>query len=483
MKHNRLIHPRRGATPPGASHAAVAHRTAHGVAHGVAFGVAFGVGFGTRFGTAVLLALGMASAIPAHAATLTEIYQLARDNDPQLAAARQAALAGAERAVQGRAGLLPTVNINGNLRYNRDQSTSYNGRQRYDSALGSLVVTQPVLRMGNYKTALQGEVQAELAQLQLQQAEQGLRLRVSRGFFEVLQAEDALATLAAQKGAFNTQLAQARRSYEVGLAPITDVSEAQSRYDLTLAQEIAARNEVLVRRRALEKSIARGLPPLDALDAAVPARLLTDAELAALGAGAGASSLQVAVAQLNVNVARLEVEKQDAGHMPTVDLVGTLSKHRNPNYGVFGGVTNYPRYVGLEFTIPLYQGGAVSSRTREAAATLGRAQAELEEARRQALLDAEQARLGVESGAALTLALEQAVKSTTQQVQATRRGFEVGVRTRVDVLNAEQQLYTAQRDLSAARYQVLIAALQLKAAAGLLTEEDLKRVDALLKPR
>lgn len=430
-----------------------------------------------------LAALLATAATTAGAANLSEIFRLALENDAQYAAARQTAMAGRERLVQGRAGLMPTLSMGGNLRANYDNSTAYVGRQDYGSYSGVLSLNQPLMRLGNYKTFQQGELQAELADLQLRQAELTLRLRVARGFFEVLQAEDALATLAQQKEAFATQLAQARRSYEVGLAPITDVSEAQSRYDLTLAQEIAARNDLAVRRRALEKSIARPLPPLHRVDPAAPVQILPEAQLQSLADTAADGSLLTAVADKTRAIARIEVERQDAGHAPTIDIVASVAKNRNASFGPFGGTTTYPRSVGVEFQIPLYQGGAVTSRVREAVALLGRADAELEEARRQAALDAEQARLGVESGSALVQALEQAVKSTQQQVQATRRGFEVGVRTRVDVLNAEQQLFSAQRDLSSARYQVLLAALQLKAAAGALGDDDLQAVDRLLRPR
>jgi|JI10StandDraft_1071094.scaffolds.fasta_scaffold179663_3 outer membrane protein len=419
----------------------------------------------------------------ATAAGLGDIYQLARDNDAQLAAARQTALAGQERAVQGRAGLLPSASVNANLRQNRDRSTAYRGVQAYESSAVVVSVTQPLLRLGNWKAYEQGNVQARLASQQLAQAEQQLRLRVARGYFDVLQAEDALATLGAQKAAFAQQLAQAKRGYEVGLSPITDVSEAQSRHDLTVAQEIAARNDLELKRNALEKSIRGTLPPLNPLDPAASVDLMSEAQLSQLRDGAASSSLQVAAGLLAEEIARLEIEKQRAGHAPTVDLVANASRNRNTNVGVFGGADTGPSAIGLELNVPLYQGGAVDSRIREAAANLGRAQSELDEARRQAQLDARQAMLGVQSGAALTVALQQAIASGETQVKATRRGFEVGVRTRVDVLNAEQQLYTTQRDLSAARYQTLVAALQLRAAAGLLTDDDLRNLDRLLKLR
>ena len=417
------------------------------------------------------------------AAGLDEILQLARDQDAQLMAARQAALAGREKTVQGRAGLLPTLTATANVRQNHDRSSAYAGSQSYDSHAVALTLNQPLWRPANRQAYLQGQLQTRLAEQQLQQAEQALRLRVARAYFEVLQAEDAVATLAAQKDAFAQQLAQAKRTYEVGLAPITDVTEAQSRHDLTLAQQIAARNDLELKKRALEKSINRDLPPLNGLDPAASVEVLASGQIDQLRDAAPTQSLQVQAGVTAEQIARAEIDKQRAGHSPTVDLVASASHNRNLSVGAFGGSNNQPLAVGVEIAVPLYQGGVVDSRVREAAATLARTQAELDEARRQARLDARQALLGVESGSALTTALRQAVSSAETQVKATRRGFEVGVRTRVDVLNAEQQLYTTQRDLSAARYQTLIAGLQLRAAAGSLGDEDLRALDRLLKPR
>jgi outer membrane protein len=175
------------------------------------------------------------------------------------------------------------------------------------------------------------------------------------------------------------------------------------------------------------------------------------------------------------------VAKQDAGHNPTIDVVASYGTVSNGNYGMFGSQNTKSASIGLEVSVPIYQGGGVSSRAREAVANMARAQSELDNARRQARLDARQALLGVQSGIALTQALRQAVKSGETQVRSTRRGLEVGVRTRVDVLNAEQQLFTTRRDLSAARYQALISGLLLKSHAGVIGEPDLKGLDAMLK--
>lgn len=430
-------------------------------------------------GAAVFAALVATSA--ATAANLSAIHELARANDAQYAIAVQTAAAGREKSAQGRALLLPTVGITGNARENSDESTAYTGNRSYTSSNATLTANQPLLRLANVATYEQGELQAQLADQQLKLAEQDLLVRVSRGYFEVLQAQDALATLGAQKGAFATQLAQAKRGLEVGLAPVTDVNEAQSRHDLTVAQEIAARNDLEFKRRTLEKAIGRELPPLATLDAGVNIDILSAAQLQALYDAASQSALQVGIGVTAEQIARFEVDKQNAGHSPTLDLAASVGRNRNANFGIVGGQQTRTSSIGFEFALPLYQGGGISSRTREAVANLGRARSELENARRQATLDARQALLGVQSGIALNQALRQAVSSGEAQVRSTRLGLDVGVRTRVDLLNSEQQLYTTLRDLSAARYQALISGLQLKAAAGALSEQDLKSLDALLR--
>jgi outer membrane protein len=429
------------------------------------------------FTATVLCAVATAVAAPAHAANLGAVLAQARANDAQYAAAVHAATAGREKRVQGRALLLPTVAATGTLRQNNERSSQFAGSESYLSGTAALNVTQPLFRLANVAGAEQGELQARLADQQLQQAEHELLLRVARGYFEVLQAQDALATLGAQKETFATQLAQAKRSLEVGTTTITDVNEAQARHDLTVAQEIAARNDLEVKRRVLEKSLNAPLPPLAALDAAAAIDLIAAPAVGTLLQSAATQALPVLIGLTNEQIARREVDRQRAGHIPTVDLVGSFTKNHNASFGQ----RNDNLALGLAVEVPLYQGGAITSREREAAANLLRAQAELENARRQATFDARQAALGLENGLALDKALRQAVVSGETQVRSTRRGLEVGVRTRVDVLNAEQQLFTTRRDLSAARYQVLVAGLQLKAAAGTLAEADLKALDALLK--
>ena len=426
-------------------------------------------------------ALAAFAAMPmALAANLSEIYALALAEDAQFAAAVNAAVAGREKSVQGLALLRPSLNVSGNVRRNHDVPVGQSDYRQYNSSALNLTGRQPLMRQADRATSEQGELQAQLAEQQLRLAQQELLLRVSRGYFEVLQAQDALATVGAQKEAFAQQLAQARRGFEVGLAPVTDVNEAQSRYDLTLAQEIAARNELEVKRGNLEKSIRRPLPPLATLDPKASIDILPADQLRMLSESAETNATSVAIGTTTEQIARFEVEKQDAGHAPTIDLVGNVGRILNPNFVFFSQQTKVAS-IGVEVAVPIYQGGGISSRSREAAANLARAQNELDNARRQARIDARQAMLGVQTGTALNQALRQAVSSSETQVRSTQRGLEVGLRSRVDVLNAEQQLFTTRRDLSAARYQALISGLQLKAISGVISSTDLQVLDTLLK--
>jgi outer membrane protein len=247
-----------------------------------------------------------------------------------------------------------------------------------------------------------------------------------------------------------------------------------------VAQEIAARNELESKKRVLEKSIARPLPVLARLSEGANIDLIGEPAQRELVEAAPRNALQVLIGRTAAQVADKEVARRDAGHSPTLDLVAAVRNDRNVNFGQFGGNDTRQASVSVELTVPLYQGGAVSSRVREAQADLQRAQQELLNAERQALLDATQAQLGVQSGSALTQALKQALLSSETQLRSTQRGLQVGVRTRVDVLNAEQQLFATRKDLAAARYRTLVAGLQLRAAAGALAEADLRVLDTLL---
>jgi outer membrane protein len=406
-------------------------------------------------------------------ANLNDIYQLARANDAEFASARASYRASMEKLPQGKALLRPSIDFKANLRENDSDSAGSYGSHQY-----GLSLSQPLFRKQNLETFEQTKLQVLQAEQTLKAAEQRLQLSVAQAYFAVLQAQDVLATAQAQKQAFSEQLAQARKSFEVGASTITDTHEAQARYDLTSAQEIAAQNDLEVKRRSLEKSINSETPELARLSDEARMAMPEPNNMDAWVNQAESDSVLVALSQTAQEVARREVSKQKGGHLPTLDLAASYGGSRNA--ASLTGSTK-AGYIGLEFALPLYQGGGTESRVRESVALQEKTRFELDNARRQARLDARQSFLGVLSGDAQVKALEQALVSSEAQLKSTKLGLEVGVRTRVDVLNAQQQLFTTKRDLAAARYQTLVAGLQLKAAAGSLKEDDLKAVDALLK--
>ncbi|MCE4539752.1 TolC family outer membrane protein [Pelomonas sp. P7] len=425
---------------------------------------------------AALLALASAAA---GADTLSEIYLQARANDPIFGAATATAAAGREKEFQARAGLLPTVTASATIQRDLEHSNYIDGKRRiYSNRPWNVTLNQPLFRLANMRGYEQGVLQSQLADQQLRLAEQDLLLRVAKAYFDVLQAQDALAAMTAQRDAFAQQLAQSKRSFDVGLSSITDLNEAQARNDLGVAQEIGARNDLEVKRRTLEKLIGRELPPLATVAPEAGVNVLTAEQAERLVERAPSDSLQVAAGETAEQVAKLEIDRQHASRAPTIDLVLNANERNSTAYVSPGNSRNYT--AGLEIQIPVFQGGAVDSRTREAVANLERTRQELLNARAQARLDARQAYLGVQSGSALYTSLRQALVSGETQVKSTTRGLEVGTRTRVDVLNAEQQLFATRKDLAAARYQTLMAGLQLKAAAGALSEEDFRGLDALM---
>jgi len=428
----------------------------------------------------LFIALTLALAPAAQAANLSDVFRDALAYDAQYAAARAALQAGQEKSVQGRAGLLPQVNLGGNVRYNSLESSQPGADSDYDSNGLALTAAQPLFRKQNQVQYEQSKNQVKIAELQFKSAEQALILRVAQVYFDVLQSQDNLAFIAAQKAAIAEQLASAKRNFEVGSATITDTHEAQARYDLAVAQEIAEQNVFNIRLRTLEKLIGK---PAVALDVLAGSSLLK-AEAGNIDEWAQAaaqSNLQAEIQRITKAIADQEVERNRAGHLPTLDAVAGYTINNNQAFGA-QQVDTRTASIGLELNLPIYQGGLTSSRVREAVANQEKARQELEESIREASLRTRDAWLTVNSSAARVQALEQALTSSRAQLDSTKLGLDVGVRTNLDVLNAEQQVLSAQRELAAARYNHLQARLLLKAAVGLLSPADLAEIDQHLKP-
>ena len=411
-----------------------------------------------------------------HAANLMDVYREAQQQDAAYASARAALRAGREKLPQGRALLLPSVNLGANTTWNEVDLPA--GNRQYNSNGYSLSLSQPIYRKQNFAQYEQAKGQVSQAEAQFAVARQDLVIRVAQAYFDVLLAQDNVALAGAQKSAIGEQLEMAKRNFEVGIATITDTHEAQARYDLTTSQEIAAQNDLEIKKRALQQIISKIPGHLAVLNSKFPLVLPEPNDMTKWVAQAEQQSPQIAIQRAALEIADQEVEKNRAGHYPTLDLVAGHSRNNNSSYLLSGTVTS--QTVGLQLSLPIYQGGSVSSKVREALANQEKARQDLELARRQAALQTRQSFLGVTSGMAQVKALEQALVSSQSSLDSTRLGQEVGVRTNVDVLNAQQQLYTAKRDLSQARYNYILSQLKLKSAVGVLSDEDVEQVNRWL---
>ncbi len=425
-----------------------------------------------------LAALGIS--IPVGAADLLETYRAAQGQDPVFAAARAAQRAGQEKLAQGRAQLLPSVNLNANSTYS-DNTIQYRGASpspsRYNSHGYGVNLVQPLFRQQNWQAYSVAELQVAQSEAQFRNAEQDLVMRVAQAYFDVLLAQDNVQLAEAQKTAIFEQLQQAKLNFEVGTATITDTHEAQARYDLVSAQEIAAQGNVEIKKSALQQLTHSKPGSLRQLGAQFKSELPQPAAMGKWVEQAQQHNPQLAVALASAELAEKELVRNRGGHYPTLDLVASYSENFT-NLGV--GSESSSKVIGVQFNLPLFQGGATQSKWREAEANRDRARAELENARRNIAVQTSQAYLGVVTGMAQVQALRQALQSGESLLQASKLGQEVGVRTNLDVLNAQQQLYATRRDLYQAKYNYLIGQLRLRAAAGTLVEEDLAKVNQAL---
>lgn len=437
--------------------------------------------------SAVFLAGTSASA--AGAADLLQVYRLALDNDPQFLAARHQADAGREKDAQGLSGLLPTLGAAANTQRNEFErelkGAPVTTRADYNSHGYTVTLSQPVFRWQNIVAWQQGKLQAAQAEAQFAQARQDVILRVAQAYFDVLYAEENLRALQAQKKAIAQQLEQAKKNFEVGTATIVDTHEAQSRFDLATAQEIAAGSELEIKQRALEVIVGKNPGDLAQLREKATLERPQPEVMARWVEAAEKDAIPVQIQQLALEVASKDVEKNRAGHYPTLDAVLTRGNSTQNASLPLIGAASAPGYetrsttAALQLNIPLVQGGYVLSKTREAAAMREAARQQLEAARRNAAQSARQAYLGVTNGTAQVAALQAALVSSQSSLESNRLGYEVGVRIGIDVLNAEQQVYVTRRDLAKAWYETLLAQLRLKSAVGTLEEADLARVNAL----
>jgi outer membrane protein len=356
------------------------------------------------------------------------------------------------------------------------------GTSRFNSNSLNVTATQPLFRMQNWITYEQAKNQVSQAEAAFLQANQDLIIRIAQGYFDVLLAENNVTLTGAQKAAFAEQFAQAKRNFEVGTATITDANDARARHDLAVSQEIAAQNDLEIKKQILRQIIGRLPPELAKLSSRFAPVLPAPNNMDAWVEQSMASSLQVRIAQATFDIASQDVTKNRGGHLPTLDAVASYAD-AGQGAGIQGGTgfDSTTKYIGLQLAVPIYQGGLTNSKVRESLANQDKAKQDLENTKRTVALNTRSAFLGVTSGVAQIKALETALVSSQSSVDSTKLGQEVGVRTQVDVLNATQQLISARRDYAQAIYSYAINVLKLKAAAGTLAEDDLAYVNQWLE--
>ena len=432
---------------------------------------------------ALALSAGLVLLAPAaQAQNLVELYRSARDYDAAYQSSRSLYEANLAKADQAKAGILPSAGLSsGVTRTNFEINNPVNTRD-FTTQSATLNASQPLYRPGNWATYEQGKRQIELSEAQLQAAEQDLIVRTSQTYFDVLAAQDTLAFVRAQKAAVAEQLASAKRNFEVGTSTITDTREAQARYDLVIAQEIAAENDLRVKKITLDQLVGKTdaqpnglllplvLPPLQPKDVAAWVRQSEELH----------PTVRQALA--NLEVAKLEIDKAEAGHKPTLDLTASYGVQRNPSGSTLTTLNSRVNTttVGLALNLPLFAGFATQNRIRETLSLEEKARSDLEGAKRGVALGTRTAFFGVLSGQGQVKALEAAEASSQSALDANKLGYQVGVRINIDVLNAQSQLFQTKRDLAVARYNVLIGGLKLRQANGTLTPEDLLLINSLL---
>jgi outer membrane protein len=446
----------------------------------------------------LILAVLLASS-PAWSATdLLAAWQAARGHDPVYQGDRASAQAGSHKQKQGQALWLPTVGLQAGGAYanmkNETQGATFSApgmgtmnnadfttdvRNGRDTHWG-IVATQPIYNAERSASAAQLTQQSYLAELQFRENEQQLALRVVRRYFDVLLAQEALATLQAQKAAVQEALDMARESFRIGKSASTDMHEAQASFDAVVAQEYALASDLDLKRELF--SDLTGLPANDLarLGSAVDLDALRPGALPSLIEQGLAESPLVLMSDAGKEISQLEIDKYRALTAATLDLVAQYGRQNLDGSSDSSSVYGRSGSIGLQLTIPLFTGGMRSAKHDEAVALADKARNDAQAARQAVTQRVRAAYLALTTGLEQQRALKQGVVSAQSKLDATRTGQELGARTTADVLNAQQAYYGVRNALTRTHYQILSSALDLAAATGALDEQKLGRVNALL---
>ena len=440
---------------------------------------------------------------------LLTLYRQAAFNDPVFNAAKYSYLAGKEKLWQGFSVLTPQVVAIGNETKNNltQHSPNSNPEVQLKSRGWTVRLTQPLLNWDKWEQFRQGDLAASIAEAQYAAAEQDLVLRVTEAYFNVLNAQDTLNLARNKKTLIKEQLEQAKRNFEVGTATITDTHEAQSRYDLVVAQELVAESDLLIKRSALEQLTGKQIGTLKSLSSQAKIEVIAKERKIKVKNNQKASkvnienavavepnqdihgwvkqaedvSYMIIASKLAYEIAQKDTNRAIAGHAPSVDLIAQRNYTDSESGGIGVSYKAHSSQAIVQLTIPLFSGGYTQSAVREKSALASKALADYENTRRSVAQATRQAYLGFTSGLAQVKAYEAAEISALSALDSNKLGYEVGVRINIDVLNAQDTLFTTRRDLAKSRYDTILNGLKLKAQAAVLSDEDLQAVNALLK--
>jgi outer membrane protein len=419
---------------------------------------------------------------PLRTENLAEVYELALKNDPLLKAAEATYRAGKENRTQGIAGLLPTLSVGGSTNWN-EYRVEEQIIDQYNSNSYLASLNQPIFRLDKWFQFERGTALSEAASAEFAYQQQETMIRVASAYFNVLNSIDSLNAARAEEKAIGRQKDLAKKRFDVGLAAITEVQETQAAFDLTVVSRIAREAQLDSARESLTSIVGRDIkllsPLSDNFEISLPDPLDRESWVS-LGLK---NNYQLKAAKLQRDAAQASARSTASNHLPQIDLVGRVSKSTSKQ-GKFGGFIQNPlfgveqdtRQYSIQFNLPLYAGGAISSARRQAYANYDRSKEQAIYAERSTVRDVRSNHFGVQTQVANVTARKQALASAESALEATQIGYEVGTRNTVDLLDAQKRLFQAQRDYASSRYDYIISMLRLKASVGSLSPKDLMNI-------
>ncbi|EKO3717499.1 outer membrane channel protein TolC [Vibrio metschnikovii] len=413
--------------------------------------------------------------INAWADDLAQIYDQAKQNDPQLLSAAARREAAFEAINSSRSSLLPQINLTAGYNLTRSDVDARDS----DRLSAGISFAQELYNRSSWVSLDTTEKQARQADAQYAAVQQGLMLRVAQAYFEVLSAQDNLEFVRAEKAAVARQLEQTKQRFDVGLSAITDVHDAQAQYDSVLAQEVLADNTLINSYESLREITGQGYSQLSILDTQRFSASRNTESMQALIERAQQQNLALLSSRIAQDVAKDNIALASSGHLPSLKLNGGYNYARESNSNNSANNTDFT--IGLNLNVPLYTGGNVTSLTKQAEHAFVTASQDLEATFRSVVKDVRAYNNNINASIGALRAYEQSVISARSALEATEAGFEVGTRTIVDVLDATRRLYDANRNLSSARYDYILNRLQLSQAIGSLSEQDILDINAGLQ--